>query len=59
MFGWLTLAAALASRHNRCRAVLSLAGDDSVFRAIVRSRRSSCAAYTTPMPPSPSLRSIA
>ena len=30
-----------------------------VFRATLRSSRSSRAAYTTPMPPSPSLRAIA
>jgi hypothetical protein len=33
--------------------------DDIIFRATVRLRRSSRAAYTTPMPPWPNLHSIA
>jgi hypothetical protein len=59
MFGWFTLAAARASRQKRLRAVSSVANDDIVFRATVRSSRSSRARYTTPIPPSPSLRAIA
>jgi len=55
----LTAAAARASRQKRLRAVSSLASDDIVFSAIVRSSRSSRASYTTPIPPSPSLRAIA
>jgi hypothetical protein len=53
--GWLTLAAARASRQNRLRAVSSFASDDIVFNATVRPSFSSRAAYTTPIPPSPSL----
>ena len=43
MFGWLTLAAARASRQKRLRAVSSPPTDDIVLTATARSSRSSCA----------------
>jgi len=43
-FGWLTLAAARASRQNRCRAVSLSDGDESSFSATVRCSFSSRAA---------------
>ena len=54
MCGWLSAAIARASRANRWRACASLTSvDGSTFIATVRSRRESCALYTSPMPPAP------
>jgi hypothetical protein len=44
MFGWLTLAAARASRQKRLRLVSSSPSDSIVLTATVRSSRSSRAA---------------
>jgi hypothetical protein len=55
MCGWLTLAAARASRQNRDR-VVSSGRPAIIFRATSRPSRSSRAKYTTPMPPRPSRR---
>ena len=51
-FGWLTPAAARASRKKRLRADSS--ASLIVLTATWRPRLSSCAANTTPMPPCPS-----
>ena len=51
-FGWLTPAAARASRRKRLRAESS--GSAIVFTATRRPRLSSSAAKTTPIPPCPS-----
>ena len=51
-FGWLTPAAARASRRKRLRADSS--GSAIVFTATRRPRLSSSAAKTTPIPPCPS-----
>src|SRR5947207_9324560 len=54
MFGWLSAAAALASRTNRSirfRSAATSAG--KIFNATFRSSFVSCARYTSPIPPAP------
>src|SRR6185503_3485085 len=60
MFGWESLAASLASRRNRSRScgwATTRSGGSSLM-ATTRSRWTSRAMYTMPMPPRPSSRSI-
>src|SRR4051812_27418050 len=57
MLGWLSADAARASRSNRFSAMASFVTDSGRnFRATTRPSLVSSAAYTTPMPPPPSLR---
>src|SRR5687767_8901761 len=55
MLGWLTAAAARASRRNRSAASGSVDDRRIIFSATVRPSRASRAEYTMPIPPSPSV----